>query len=383
MSHQAKREYLKSIHLRYQESTRDQKKHILDEFCSVCGYTRKYAIRVLNGVLKTKPPKSGRRPTYAHESLLPALYWLWLKMGKINSKRMKTALPSWLPYTNDEKLTPELRALLLKMSASTIERLLKRARVKIKGISATRPSKRFMQSIPIQAKDWNVVKPGTLQADTVAHTHTTLEGSFANSITMTDIYSGWTENRAVWTKSAFNMLRAIEDIEKSLPFEIETFKSDSGTEFLNHSLVSYFKERHRSVNFVRSRPYRKNDNCYVEQKNFTHVRELFGYIKIDQKESVAWMNRIYKELWNPLNNFFLPSTKLLRKERIGSRIKKYFDQPKTPYQRIMECDSINALQKAKLEAIYKNLNPFELSDRLAKEIKLFEQDIRNHLCKAA
>ena len=182
----------------------------------------------------------------------------------------------------------------------------------------------------------------------------------------------------MWTKSQEALIHQMFDIEESLPFTIKTFKSDSGTEFMNHRLMAYFNERGRPVKMVRSRPYKKDDNCYVEQKNFTHVRELFLYDRIDEKELIEWMNDIYKNIWNPLQNFFIPSTKLLRKTRIGSRIKKEFEPARTPYQRILESSSISAEQKEALKKTKESLNPFKLNKALDQEIRSFFKALRYH-----
>jgi hypothetical protein len=297
-------------------------------------------------------------------------------MNRVNSRRLKAALPLWLEHFHDPRITPQIRQWLLTMSASTMDRLLRHGRRK-RGICGTRPSKRFLKSIPLQPKDWNVTKPGTVQTDTVAHTHTSLDGEFANTVTMTDIHTSWTENRAVWTKSHRNMITALSEIEDALPFGLETAKSDSGSEFMNWAVVGYYQKRAKPVQVVRSRPYRKNDNCYVEQKNFTHVRELFGYEKIDRPELVEWMNRIYRELWNPLHNFFLPSQKLLRKTRVGSKIKKEYDEPKTPYQRTLDSAGVTEEQKAALRTRQKTLNPVALSDELEEELKRFRTTLRS------
>lgn len=173
------------------------------------------------------------------------------------------------------------------------------------------------------------------------------------------------------------MIEALKGIEESLPFPMMTFKSDSGSEFMNWAMVGYLQTRASPVKVVRSRPYRKNDNCYVEQKNFTHVRELFGYERIDRPELVEWMNRIYTELWNPLHNFFYPSQKLLRKTRIGSRIKKEYDSPATPFARVLACEHTSEHQKQELRRRKSALNPVDLSDQLEKEIKLFQGRLRS------
>lgn len=375
MNHQVKREYLKAVYSRYKKESRRGKSKVLDEMTLILGCTRKWAIKLLSKNIPESKPRKGRPHRYPQELLVPILYELWCKMNRVNSKRFKVALPLWIDFFKDPRITPQIRNWLLGMSPATIDRLLQHGR-KRKGICSTRPSKRFLKGIPIQVKDWNVVRPGTVQTDTVAHTHTSLDGKFANTITMTDIHSSWTENRAVWTKSHRNMITALREIESALPFNIEVFKSDSGSEFMNWAVVGHYQKRIKPVTVVRSRPYRKNDNCYVEQKNFTHVREIFGYEKIDQPELIEWMNRIYREYWNPLHNYFLPSQKLIRKTRIGSQIKKEYDEPKTPYQRILDAE----VSQEHKDALIKNkqsLNPVELSEQLERELKLFQSKNRS------
>jgi hypothetical protein len=376
MNRQVKREYLIRVRDRYGKSARKEKKKILDEMTLILGCTRKWAIKLLAAQIPPPVARKGRPRSYPAEILVPILYELWTRMNRIHARRLKVALPLWIDHFSDPRITPEIRELLLAMSAATMGRLLKHGKKK-RGICGTRPSKRFLKGIPIQAKDWNVTRPGTVQTDTVAHTTSSMEGAFANTVTMTDIHSSWTENRAVWTKSHRNMIRALSDIEDELPFALETFKSDSGSEFMNWAVVGYYQRRAKPVAVVRGRPYRKNDNCYVEQKNFTHVRELFGYEKIDRIELVDWMNRIYRELWNPLHNFFLPSQKLLRKTRIGSQIKKEYDEPKTPYQRVLDCPDTTEAHRAYLTTRHNVLNPMQLSEELEKELKAFQVALRS------
>jgi len=363
MSNEAKRQYVNAVRDRYKKSRRKQKTAILAELCAICGFSRKYAIRLLSGPPTLRTRKSGPKPKYRPE-LIGHLKHLWLSMGQICSKRMVAAIPVWLPFYED--VSAEIRTLLLRISASSIDRLLSPVKTK-RGLSATNPARFFRSMIPIQPKDWDVQAPGCVQADTVAHCGDSLSGAFAWSLTVTDIHSCWTENRALWTKASSAVIAAMDDIEHALPFTLKRFKSDSGSEFLNYSLLAYFRERRaRAVEYVRSRPYKKDDNCYVEQKNFTHVRELFGYERFDVAHLVPLMNKIYKELWNPLQNFFFPAMKILRKTRIGARIKKDYDLPKTPYQRLIESADTSLETRAALEARCKTLNPFLLQDSLEK-----------------
>lgn len=381
MSHSAQLEYLKSIYERYHKSNKLKKSQILTEFCAVCGVTRKHAIRLLKPTRQGRLKRSGPRVKYDPARLVPALRYLWRRMGRINSKKLKAALPEWLEYISfldqEELFTDELKAMLKKMSASTLERMLRKIRWKdIKGKAATRSNRKFMNKIPIQAKDWNVTTPGVVQADTVAHCGDTLMGAFAYSLTVTDIFTGWTENRAIWTKGTQHVIIQLQDIESKLPFKLSVFKSDSGSEFMSHQMRHYLETRSEPIKMVRSRPYRKDDNCYVEQKNFTHVRELFGYDRIPSHHLVRLMNEIYCNYWSPLQNYFIPSTKLLRKTRIGARIKKEFEPHKTPYQRVLDSTLVSQEQKNILTAKKGVLNPFELSKGLEEKLREFFKLLR-------
>lgn len=383
MSHQLKQEYLNAIRERYKNSNRSKKSLILDEFCHVCGYARKYAIAILNGrvePLETKP--RGRRVKYGAEVLFH-LVRLWRALGMPGSTKFKAALPEWIEYDDHPRIKEdeELRRRLVEVSRSQLDRILRPYRIgAVKGLSATRPGSGCIKGlIPIQAKDWNVTEPGQqMQADTVAHCGNSLSGMFANSLTLTDIHSAWTENRALWGKSSREVIDAMKSIESQLPFTMRGFKSDSGSEFINYELLAYLRENRPDipVNVTRSRPYKKDDNCYVEQKNFTHVRELFGYTRFEEKELVPMMNEIYVELWGPLQNFFMPTQKLLRKTRIGSRIKKEYEKAQTPFQRLMNSPSLSSDQKANLQQRKKSLNPFDLQKRLKSKLLELEELIR-------
>lgn len=381
MSQELKKEYLKAIRERYRNSAKVRKSVILNEFCSVCGYSRKYAIAILNGQIEPllKKPR-GRSVKYSGE-IIYHLVRLWNIMGRPCSIKFKTALPEWIDHDPDPILRENdcYRSLVLSISRSHLDRVLRPYRVNEKGFTSTRPAiKRFKSQIPIEPRDWNVTGPGHTQGDTVAHCGNALQGGFANSLTVTDIHTAWTEVRALWGKGAIRVTEAMRSIEEALPFTLISFKSDSGTEFLNEVVFSYFrKERSGApVELKRSRPYKKDDNCYVEQKNFTHVREIFGYERIGQSALVQLMNEIYRDLWCPLQNFFIPSMKLLRKSRIGARIKKEYDLPKTPYQRLMECPQISEEQKAKLRERKARLNPFRLQEELERKLQTFQEELR-------
>jgi hypothetical protein len=291
MTQELKRAYIAKVHPRYLRSTRKEKTRILDEFCEVFGFTRKHAIKLFNEAPMPSGAKPGPKKIYGPE-VAHHLHILWLEIGQICSKNMRAALPNWLPFYDCPEDT---RSLLLEVSSSTIDRVLKPYKEgKIKAFSSTRPAETYIKNkIPIKLLDDEIKEPGFIGADTIAHCGNSLAGEFANSLTMTDLNSGWTENRATWTKERKAVRKVIAEVERSLPFKIKGFASDSGNEFFNHDLFDYFNDRPDKVEHVRRRPYKKNDNAHVEQKNWTHVRELFGYERFNYPDLVGQMNKIY------------------------------------------------------------------------------------------
>lgn len=365
---QAKREYLKVIRERYRNSSKWKKTKILDEFCLNCRYNRKYAIRILNGRVEPgRIDSRGAKPKY--ECVRGHLETLWSLMGRMCSKKMREAFPLWLPYY--KTITYSEKQLLIQISPSTIDRMLRTYRVKPngRGISTTVPV--LKHKIPIKLLDGEITEPGFVEADTVSHCGENAGGSFASSLTVTDLCCGWTEVRATWTKQAFEIVKQIKAIEKALPFNLFGFASDNGTEFINDELYEYLSQRFRPVEFVRRRPYRKNDNAHVEQKNFTHVRALFGYERFDEQELVPMMNEIYRAYWSPLCNYYTPVMKLISKQRVGSRIVKKYDQPKTPCYRLLENNKTPKQVKRKLKDKLRSTNPFYLRTQLDKKLKRF------------
>ncbi|MBF0442536.1 MAG: integrase [Oligoflexales bacterium] len=301
-------------------------------------------------------------------------------MKGICSKRMVAALPLWLEYYNPPDMDDQTRTLLLSISASSIDRLLSPYRKRVrKGLSSTKSGAFVKTQIPIELIDGHIRQPGYIEADTVAHCGESLMGDFANTLTMTDLFSGWTENRAAWTKTAEIILEKIKEVRDQLPFYIKGFACDNGSEFINESLLKYFKSQTgREVSFTRRRPYKKNDAAHVEQKNDTHVRQIFGYERLDHKQFVNMMNEIYVYYWNPLNNFFMPALKLKKKVRIGGKIRKFHDKPLTPYQRLLDSGMLTDEQKSSLELTKSLLNPIELKEGLDKKLAKFFEMVHRH-----
>lgn len=384
--------YLEQLRKRYKRSNRMKKGEILNELCELSGYHKKHAIRLLNQSLRRKKRKKetrGRPEKYPAELFLEPLKRIWLCSDQPCGKRLKMSLPLWLPYYSKHfsPLEPSVYTALLKMSASTIDRLLSDARVKSKkGLSGTKPGKLLKKHIPVKTEQWDESKPGFLEADTVAHCGTSLAGSFVWSLTMTDINSTWTELRAVWNKGSIGVIAQIEDIEKHLPFEILGFDSDNGSEFLNWHLIRYFSndKGELRVQLTRSRPYHSDDNAHVEQKNWTHVRQLFGYERFGKPALVDLMNDLYKNEISMMNNYFLTNTKLIEKQRIESKIIKKHDKPATPYQRLMSSEYITDEKKNELTKTFNQLDPFELNLMIKKKLnrifRLLEPHCGDNLC---
>jgi len=374
MGKQSKRAYRDAIHGRYRKADRSGKSKILDEFCAVCGYNRKYAIRLLGRKkLVWAPHRVGRKPTYAQPQLLDALRRIWLASDQLCSKRLKAALPLWLPHyeAGYGELPTDVRTGLLAASASTLDRLLKPVRVDHpKGLCGTKPGTLLKQQIPIRCEHWDVSQPGFVEADTVAHCGNSLAGDFVWSLTLTDILSGWTECRATWNKGAQGVITQIKAIEAALPFPLKGFDCDNGSEFLNHHRVQYFSAHPDKPAFTRSRPYKKNDNAHVEQKNWSLVRHLFGYDRFDNPKLVSLMNTLYAQEWSQLQNHFCPTLKLKEKSRDGARYKKRYFTPETPYQRIMNSDAIPEATKTPLRKQHEALNPFELKRQIETQLKI-------------
>ena len=375
MSPVSKREYLEAVFLRYKRASRQLKTIILNEFCTTCKYHRKHAIRLLRKFkrfIKPKVKKRGRKPVYDKEAILKPLKRIWLAANLPCSKRLKVILPLWLPgYLQIYgELPKEVVNALIAISPATIDRFLKPVRVRYKGRgrATTKPGTLLRKQIPIKTNQWDEARPGFLEADTVAHCGESLMGMFAYTVDCVDIATGWTEQRAVWGKGEHGVMAQIHDIEKKLPFPLLGFDSDNGSEFLNYHLLRHFTERKKPVQFTRSRAYHKDDNAHIEQKNWTHVRQWLGYHRLDNPDVVPLLNKLYTHEWRLFHNFFCPSVKLVAKQRIASKTIKRYDNPKTPFQRVMESPHIPENVKHNLKEQSLSLNPFLL--RKAMEIKL-------------
>jgi hypothetical protein len=378
MSPTAKLEYTQATAIRYKRLRKELRSFLLDHYCEVTGYNRKYAITKLNHChIKKFKRKPGRPSLYNQEFVVKPLCAIWRASERPCSVRLKVILQEWMPFM-DPPIHPAVKRILLKISPATIDRVLRPYRLgdNRRRHCRTKPGKLIKSRIPIRQNQWDEKRPGFLEADTVAHCGSTLLGEFVNTIDTVDIASGWTEQRAVFGKSKHQVVDQIQDIEQSLPFPLRGFDSDNGNEFLNYTLMKYFTVcRDDPVQFTRSRPYHKNDNAHIEQKNWTHVRYWFGYYRFDRPEIVPLFNDLYKNEWRLYHNFFLPSVKLLSKHRIGSRWIKKHDTPQTPFRRLMRSRRVPLHVKRLLLNQFQQLNPFELKAKINVKLKhIFQQN---------
>lgn len=372
--------FLEKYRERYRRAGRKRKSELLTEFCEFTGWHRKSATRALGKQKPGRPAKAqkrGRKSRYDRPEFVRALKRLWFVTDQMCSKLLKEAIPEWLPWVEDADgaFASDVREDLLRISPATIDRILKPSRVKYgKSLSGTKPGSMLRTEIPVRAGIWEEELPGFMEADTVAHCGNSLAGCFTWSLTMTDIATHWTENRAVWHKAAKVVVEQVRDIEGALPFELRGFDCDNGGEFINRYLVKYFTEDHprrNLIQFTRSRPYRKNDNAHVEQRNWSHPRQLFGRERLEYKELVELMNDLYSTEFSLLRNHFHPTMKLAAKVRTNSRYRRQYGKPLTPYQRVMASPAVSHEAKERLEAQHQALNPLALRASLDAKLKRF------------
>ena len=397
----------KEVGSRYIKATKKEKKKILDEFCATTNYRRVYAARILRlspgrviGRSKTKGKKikyiigkarkvkRARSKIYTYDVFL-ALKKIWTIFDFICSKRLKPFMAEAIEKLTKHKeidLAPLVREKLLKISASTIDRLLKpeKDRYRLgKGRKGTKPGTLLKKAIPIRTfSDWNEKKPGYLEADLVGHDGGNGSGDFAQSLNFVDILTGWDESAACINKAQVHVFEAIITASVRFPFKIAGIDSDNGSEFINAHMLRYCIQN--KITFTRSRAYRKNDNCFVEQKNYSIVRRAVGYLRYDTQEEVDILNKLYIYL-GFYGNFFMPVEKLMSKTRKGSKVTKKYDTAKTPYRRVLECSDIDDKIKERLKAKYESLNPAELKRKISslqeKLLKLnsLKQKVRKDL----
>jgi hypothetical protein len=335
MGRKSKWEYLKAIYHRAEKTLR---RKILDEFCQICGYHRKYAIRLLNGPppQKSKEKQRKRMPNYGSQEI-SILSQIWEAAGYPWSVRLKTLLLRWMPWVKKQfAITTKIEAQLGSISPRTIDlRLMEKKRQLTKHLyGRTEPGTLLKHHIPLKTDCWDVTIPGFTEVDLVSHSGDCAEAEFFHALNMTDIHTIWVETRAVMGKGKKRVADGMEQMRNAVPFTLLGIDSDNGSEFINNHLYRYYQNR--KIQFARGRPYKKDDNAHLEQKNWTHVRKLMGYVRYDSDEALEAMNDLYQNELTLFQNLFQPSVKLFKKVRIGSRVKRVYDPPKTPFHRVCE-----------------------------------------------
>lgn len=385
-----KRCLVEMLRVRYRRASKKEKGRIISELRAAIKVGRRQAKRLLGRREVGRPKKfvpRGRPARYGDHEFIEALKVVWRIMKYMCSRHMKAALPEWLSAIEEERgeFSTSIRERLLRVSVSTIDRLLKPYKA-IKGTTFTRPGG-FRDEVPIQTNIWDIAQPGFLEADTVAHCGGSMHGEFVNSLTMVDIATMWTEVRAVFGRGSMPVVAAIEQIELALPFPILGYDADNGGEVLNQHVLRYFRDERTArgkptVQVTRSREYHKNDNAHVEQRNDSVARRWLGYERLPFAELVPLINHYYAEVVCPLMNHFFPSFKLKDKIRIKSRTRRVYSAPVTPYARVMASAHVAPERKAALEAVHKRLNPVALArqeTKIRKQIDLELRRLRNAL----
>ena len=374
MSKEALMELTKIIAKRYLKAkSKKQKTKILDEYCANSGLNRKYAItKIRNFCFRDKiPRKRGRKRKYSGEADT-LLIQIWETYGCICGERLQPFLAEGLGVLErfgyiqaGEKIRKEV----LSMSLSTVKRRIaghQKRFGKGKGLSATKPGSLLKKQIPIKTSSWNEEKAGFCEIDLVAHCGGSLSGDFIYTLQFVDIKTTWTERKAVMGKGQTGVFEAIKAIRAQLPFDLLGLDSDNGSEFINHQLWKYCDEE--NIEFTRSRPYMKKDNAHIEQKNWPLVRKILGYDRFDTQVQLNLINDLYDNELRLFINFFQPTMKLKEKVRIGSKYKRIYDTPRTPYQRVLDCPDIPKEKKDELKRIYVTLDPVTLKKSIDKKV---------------
>jgi hypothetical protein len=370
MSPGSRRELLVSVYPQYRKAGRREKALILNGFCAATGYHRKYAIHLLAHPPEPKPRRRrGRSPRYGPE-VLRVLSKVWEAAGYPWSVRLKALLPVWLPWARQRlKISPELEQQLLAMSPRTMDRRLQplKRRLGRRLYGRTKPGSLLRHHIPLQTSSWAEGRPGFTEIDLVSHSGNAASGEFLHSLNVTDLATTWVETRAVLGKGQSGIVQALIEISQALPFALRGLDSDNGSEFINQQLVHFCQQR--EIQFTRSRPYKKDDNAHIEQKNWTHVRKLLGWDRYDSPSALEALNDLYRNELRLMMNLFQPTVKLESKVRVGSRLQRRYSPAQTPLDRLLTHAEIDLQQGQQLRQLRETLDPFELSKAIERKLQ--------------
>ena len=376
MSTTTKNEVLKKLRHRYKTAGAVHKSRLIDQAITVFGYHRKAAVRALNHEPRERTSRSTGRPReYRAEELLPVLRAIWPAASYPCGKRLAAMMPDWLAgYQSYEKSVPRsVEERLLQASPRTLDRLLSPLRVSARRPSLTRPGSLLRHQIPIRGSVWEENKPGWLEVDTVALCGGSVAGDFVWMVDGVDYCTAWVSVRAIWNRGQAGTLQALMDMEQALPFALLGLDSDNGGEFLNYHVLNWLQKRRRPVFMTRSRPNKKDDNAHVEQKNWTHVRQWFGYERYDNPEVVALLNELVRGPYAQLLNYFHATLKLKSKEPgENGRLRRLYEPAQTPLSRVLARPEVDANTKLALKRERNRLNPFALKAEVESRLRKIE-----------
>src|ERR1700736_4834898 len=361
---------------RYRRMSKKQKGRLLDELVALTSYNRWYAVGLLRGDgrssrgrLAQAAARPRKRRRWYDGTVLTALRRIWVIMDCICGKRLAPVLPEMvavLERHGELQLDSATRQKLGAISAASIDRLLapERRRLNVRGRSGTKPGTLLKHQIPVRTfAEWDQTQPGFVEIDLIAHDGGFAQGDYCQTLDVTDVASGWTETQAVINKAQVWVFEALQLIRGRLPFALQGIDSDNGSEFINHHLLRYTQQEH--ITFTRGRAWKKNDGCFVEQKNYSVVRRAVGYARYEGGAHLHLLNELYAQL-RLYSNFFQPVMKLIRKERTGAKVKKTYDRPRTPYQWLLDSSALSKHAKQQLRTQYASLNPAELKRNIVR-----------------
>ena len=365
-------EYAQALRSRYFGASREEKGKMLDEFTQVTGLHRKAVIRLLHRLRHPGAGKRRGRPRKYGTGVAEMLRVVWEASDRLCSKRLQPFLPEMvkvLRQHGEQRFDAATEGQLCRMSPATIDRLLRPSRRLggRRGLTTTRPVSLLKRSIPIRTfADWQENKPGFLEIDLVAHCGESAEGFYLNTLCAVDVASSWSECLQVWGKGQMRVKTAVHRLRQRLPFTLLGVDSDNGSEFINQCFYTYCCQER--ITFTRSRSYKKNDSCHVEQKNGNVVRRLVGYDRYTSRAAYQCLARIYDGV-RLYMNFFQPTMKLVSKTRHGAKVNKVYDTARTPYQRLLEAGMLTIAKQQELAATYHGLNPVLLLKQINSNLE--------------
>lgn len=376
MTMTSRNEYLKTIRNRYLKSSKEEKSELLDEYCTNTEQNRKYVIRRLQPRVSFEPKiRKPRKYKYTRE-VVKALKDVWEIMDYPCGQRLEPQLPEWVDILREHKelnVSDELADHLKQMKAATIDRRLRHEKQvqRRRHFSTTKPGGFLKDRIPVRLNDWDTQEVGNASLDLVAHCGGNVSGEYINTISDTDIATGWWEGEGILGKGQERTCKGVDRMRKRTPFPWRGIHPDNDAPFLNAHMLEYTEKN--ELEFSRSRPNKKNDNCYVEQKNWTHVRKIFGYLRYDTERELTIINDLYRNELRLYKNFFQSVMKLKEKTREGGKLHRKYEKAKTPYKRVLELADLSQKDQDELTRLYRSLNPAELKRRIDWKVRELEK----------